>query len=148
MYIETVRRALAITPASTARERTIDITTIGRRSGRSHRIEIWFFRAGDQIYLSSSPGRKDWYANLLANPTFTLHLKNDVRADLTARGTPITDEQERRRVFEAFIDDLNQPSNPAGLPQPLSVDDWLVGSPLIAVDFEDDDIGTARSGGR
>lgn len=145
MHIDAVRRALAISPASTARERTIDITTTGRRSGRPHRIEIWFFRAGNQVYLSSSPGRKDWYANLLANPVFTFHLKNDVRADLAARGTPITDEQERRRVFEAFIDDLNQPSNPARLPQPLSVDDWLVGSPLIAVDFEDDDIGTARS---
>ena len=51
-------------------------------------------------------------------------------------------------MFEAFIDDLNQPSNPARLPQPQSVDDWLAGSPLIAVDFEEDDIGTARSGGR
>ena len=146
MPIDAIRRALAITPASTARERTIDITTTGRRSGRPHRIEVWFFRAGDQIYLSSSPGRKDWYANLLANPTFTFHLKNDVQADLAARGTPITDEQERRRVFETFIDDLNQPSNPARLPQPLYVDDWLAGSPLIAVDFEDDDIGTARRG--
>lgn len=112
-------------PGAHRRERTINITT----TGRPHRIEIWFFRAGDQVYLSSSPGRKDRYANLLANPTFRFHLKNDVQADLAARGTLITDEQERRRVFEAFIDDLNQPSNPARLPQPLSVDDWLVGSP-------------------
>lgn len=147
MHTDAVRRALNITPASTARERTIDITTTGRRSGRPHRIEIWFFRAEDRIYLSSSPGRKDWYANLLANPAFTFHLKNDVRADLAARGAPVTDERERRRVFQTFIDDLNQPSNPARLPQPLYVEDWLAGSPLIAVDFEDDEIGTARRGG-
>jgi hypothetical protein len=27
----------------------------------------------------------DWQANLLANPTFTFHLKNGIRADLSAR---------------------------------------------------------------
>ena len=30
-----VQRALALTPASSASARTVDITTIGRRSGRS-----------------------------------------------------------------------------------------------------------------
>lgn len=142
MPSDSVRRALAITPASTARERTIDITTTGRRSGRPHRIEIWFFREGDRIYLSSSPGRKNWYANLLADPAFTFHLEHGVRADLAARGTPVTDDRERRRVFKSFVDDLNQPSNPARLPQPQLVEDWLAGSPLVAVDFDDDDIGT------
>lgn len=144
MQADAIHRALAITPASTARERTIDITTTGRRSGCQHRIQIWFYRAGDQVYLSSNPGRKDWYANLLANPAFTFHLKNGVRADLAARGIPITDERERRRVFQVFIDDLNQSANPARLPQPLYMEDWLAGSPLMAVDFEDVDSRTTN----
>ena len=131
-----VARALAITPASPAGDRTVDITTTGRRSGRSHRIEIWFYRAGGTIYLSSQPGRKDWYANLLANPAFTFHLKHGVRADLPATATPITDEAERRRIFTEIVADLNQQANPARILQPQRVEDWVAGSPLAEVTFE------------
>lgn len=41
-------------------DRTIDITTIGRTSGQPRRIETWFYRVGDNIYLSGSPGKRDW----------------------------------------------------------------------------------------
>jgi len=132
-----VRQALAITPASPARDRTIDITTTGRRSGRAHRIEIWFYCAGGQIYLSSLPGKKDWYANLIADPNFTFHLKNGVVADLPAIATPITDEDERRRILGEIVDDLNQPGNPARIPQPTRLEDWVAGSPLAEVTFDD-----------
>ena len=37
-----VRRALAIGPDATIEERTIDVTTTGRRSGQPRRIEICF----------------------------------------------------------------------------------------------------------
>lgn len=37
---DTIRQALAIDLSSPALDRTIDITTIGRQSGRPHRIEI------------------------------------------------------------------------------------------------------------
>ena len=56
-----IRGALEITPASSARERTVDITTIGARSGRPRRIEIWFYRAAGRIYLTTTPARRDWY---------------------------------------------------------------------------------------
>ena len=75
---ERVRQALA-------NDRTIDITTTGRSSGLPCRIETWFYRVDDRIYLTGSPGRRDWYANLLANPEFTFHLKQSVGADLPAR---------------------------------------------------------------
>src|SRR5215211_3910424 len=86
---ERVSRALA-------NDRTIDITTTGRSSGLPRRIETWFYRVGDQIYLTGSPGRRDWYANLLATPDFTFHLKQSVAADLPARASSITDPEERR----------------------------------------------------
>ena len=41
---EDVRRALAIDSSSTIRDRTIDITTTGHRSGEPRRIEIVFYR--------------------------------------------------------------------------------------------------------
>jgi hypothetical protein len=96
---ERVRQALA-------NDRTIDITTTGRISGLPPRIETWFYRVDDQIYLTGSPGRRDWYANLLANPDFTFHLKQSVAADLPARADPITDPAERRTIFECILLDL------------------------------------------
>ncbi len=118
---ERVRDALA-------NDRTIDITTIGRNSGLPRRIETWFYRVDDQIYLTGSPGRRDWYANLLANPNFTFHLKQSIAADLPARATPITDPVERRAIFERILSDLGGTENLEG---------WLEGSPLMAVRFDD-----------
>ncbi|WP_113699919.1 nitroreductase/quinone reductase family protein [Nonomuraea lactucae] len=134
---DSVRRAIEITPASSARDRTIDITTIGRRTGLERRIEIWFYRALGRTYLSGLPSRPSWYLNLLANPEFTFHLKNGVRADLRAKATPITDEAERRRIFTEIVADLNQPSNPGQIDQPTHVEDWVRGSRLMEVTFLD-----------
>lgn len=135
-----IEKALAITPASHARERTIDITTTGARTGRPRRIEVWFYRVDGRIYLSSSPARRDWYANLVANPVFVFHLKHGVRADMRAVATPVLDAVRRRAVFASIIADLNQPSNPAGIRQPVEpLEEWVQGSPLISVDFPEGD---------
>ena len=76
-----IRRAIEITPAAGTSERIIDITTLGRRTGRPRRIEIFFYRAAGTTYLCSGAGgaATDWHANLLANPNFTFHLKNGIR---------------------------------------------------------------------
>jgi deazaflavin-dependent oxidoreductase (nitroreductase family) len=108
------------------RDRTIDITTIGRKSGKPRRIEIWFYRAGERIYLSGGPGRRSWVANLLAHPDFTFHLKGSVRADLPARARPVTDPEERRRVLTAIVKDLQMSRE---------LDAWVAGSPLMEVEF-------------
>ncbi|GAA5142564.1 nitroreductase/quinone reductase family protein [Pseudonocardia adelaidensis] len=131
-----IEKALAITPASRARERTIDITTVGARTGRPRRIEVWFYRVNGRIYLSTQPARRSWYANILRNPSFTFHLKHGVRADLPAIGTPVRDPQLREAVFRSIIADLNQPWNPASIRQPVEpLEEWMAGSPLVRVDF-------------
>jgi deazaflavin-dependent oxidoreductase (nitroreductase family) len=107
-------------------DRTIDITTIGRRSGEPHRVEIWFHRVGGSIYITGSPGERDWYANLLAEPWFTFHLKDSVRADLKALAEPITDPDERRRILAEI-----RPRVGASAP----LEEWLARSPLVRVEF-------------
>jgi len=116
---ERVRQALA-------RDRTIDITTTGRGSGLPRRIETWFYRVDDQIYLTGSPGRRDWYANLLANPELTFHLKQSVAADLSARAAPIIDPEERRAILQRILSQLGGTRD---------LEAWLAGSPLMAVSF-------------
>ncbi|KJL45064.1 hypothetical protein RS82_00413 [Microbacterium trichothecenolyticum] len=78
--------ALALTEASTLEQRTVDITTRGARSGRPHRIEIWFHSIDGDVYITGTPGARSWYANLLRNPGFTFHLKHDVQVDLPVTG--------------------------------------------------------------
>ena len=109
-----------------AKDRTIDITTTGRRSGLPRRIETWFYRVDDQFYLTGSPGRRDWYANLIADPDFTFHLKQRVAADLSARAVPITDPEDRRAIFTRILSDLGGSRD---------LEAWMAGSPLMAVSF-------------
>jgi deazaflavin-dependent oxidoreductase (nitroreductase family) len=109
------------------RDRTIDITTTGRRTGRPRRLEIWFHNIDGRIYISGLPGRRDWYANLVANPEFTFHLKGSVRADLRARARLIDQPGERRAVLERLL---------AGLGRRDDFEAWLARSPLVEVTFD------------
>ena len=66
-------------------ERVIDITTKGRKTGRSHRIEIWFQNIDGQLYIMGAPGRRDWFANMIASPEFTFHLNPNPPMDRDGR---------------------------------------------------------------
>jgi deazaflavin-dependent oxidoreductase (nitroreductase family) len=51
------------------------LTTTGRRSGRPHRIEIWFARHGDTLYLLAGGGHgADWVRNLIEDPAVEVEL--------------------------------------------------------------------------
>jgi deazaflavin-dependent oxidoreductase (nitroreductase family) len=136
-----VRRALAITRSSSLEDRTVDITTRGRRSGEPRRIEICFYRFGDSIYLSGvpAPRTRDWLANLAANPRFTFHLKHGVVADLPAVAEVITDPAERRRMFVDFVDEFNDRNGPDSPWGKAVLDEWVDGSPLARVRFPEAD---------
>jgi deazaflavin-dependent oxidoreductase (nitroreductase family) len=102
-------------------EETVEITTIGRRSGRPRRIETWRYRAAGRWWLTGSPGARDWYANLLAHPDFTLHLKD---GDLPVRARPVTDPAERSRILGEIV---------PGQAWAESLESWLAGSPLVEI---------------
>ena len=132
-----VRQALANSRSLNLEARTIDITTVGRRSGEPRRIEIVFYWFKDSIYLSGIPGprTRDWLANLTAEPHFTFHLKHGVVADLPAVATVIADPAERRRVLADFVDQFNQRNGPeSGWPKAV-LEEWVEGSPLAKVSF-------------
>jgi deazaflavin-dependent oxidoreductase (nitroreductase family) len=80
---------------------TIDITTIGRRSGEPRRIEIVFHSFDGRLYISGmpSPRTRAWLHNLRANPRLTFHLKQLIQADLPATAREVTDPAERHEVL-------------------------------------------------
>ncbi|MBP7042326.1 MAG: nitroreductase family deazaflavin-dependent oxidoreductase [Chloroflexi bacterium] len=122
MIDDKIRRALQT-------DDTIDITTVGRKSGQPRRIEIWFRQVDGRIYITGTPGTRDWYANLLQNPHFTFHLKESVHADLPAQARFINDIDERRRILSA-------PEMGWYQRQVSSVEDLVAGSPLVEVLFD------------
>ena len=85
-------------PEELARIRTIDITTTGRRSGRPARIEIWWFRFEDRFIITGTPGLRDWYANVGADPRMTVHAGG---VDQAATAVVVDDPAFRRRFFSA-----------------------------------------------
>lgn len=116
-----------------ASDQVIDITTTGRKSGQPRRIEIWYHRLDGRYYITGTPNRpRDWYANLVANPDFTFHLKESATADLPATARPITEPAEREQVLDAILAKLSSNPNFAETNRA----DWLATSPLVEVTFD------------
>lgn len=76
--------------------RTIEITTVGHRSGRPVRIEIWWFHFESRFIITGTPGPRDWMANLRADPRMIVHALGQ---SLPASVQPVTDRAFRRRFF-------------------------------------------------
>jgi deazaflavin-dependent oxidoreductase (nitroreductase family) len=106
-----------------------DITTTGAKTGNAHRIEIGFITLDDEYYITGHPGRKrDWLANMRANPEFTLHLKRGVRADIPATAEVLTDPDTREAVLRRIL--LEAWNNPPGKVDHI-IGRWVDGAPLI-----------------
>jgi deazaflavin-dependent oxidoreductase (nitroreductase family) len=105
----------------------IDITTYGRKTGNPSRIEIAFHNFDGVLYITGLPGKRDWYANLLATPQFIFHVKQSATADIPARATPITDDATRRRILAQVVEKWNR--------QP-QLEAFVASSPLVRVELE------------
>jgi deazaflavin-dependent oxidoreductase (nitroreductase family) len=80
------------------------LTATGRRTGRRHRIEIWYAAEGDTLFLLAGAGRRsDWVQNLLADPAVSVEVDGGVRS-ATARVVEVEPEAGRARslVFEKY----------------------------------------------
>jgi deazaflavin-dependent oxidoreductase (nitroreductase family) len=123
MINEAIRAALQ-------RGLTCDITTNGRKSGMPRRIEIWYFMLDGDVYITGTPGRRDWLANLRADPRMLFHVKEGARADLAAHAVIISDPAERRRIMGRIMRE-----NSWFAAQQFNLDEWVAGSPLVRVEF-------------
>ena len=112
----------------------IDIITTGKKTGTPRIKEIWFHNIEGGIYITGTPGTRDWYANMVANPDFTLHLKDSIEADLSARATPVTDKAQRREVFQRIFQNIEKKT---GRGSGRNMDEWVGGSPLVHVELLD-----------
>jgi deazaflavin-dependent oxidoreductase (nitroreductase family) len=79
------------------------VTTTGRRSGRPHRIEIWFAAEGGRLYLlSGGRERSDWVRNLQANEQVIVELGDETHAGVARVLQPgIAEDQRARELLVA-----------------------------------------------
>jgi deazaflavin-dependent oxidoreductase (nitroreductase family) len=79
------------------------LTTIGRRTGRPHTIEIWFVVGGGSAYLmAGGRDRADWVRNLMTEPSVSLRIGVEAfagRGRVVEEGT--TEDVEARRLMLA-----------------------------------------------
>jgi deazaflavin-dependent oxidoreductase (nitroreductase family) len=98
-----VQRGARPWPERWAGEPFAYLSTTGRQTGRSHRIEIWFAVEDGRVYLLSG-GREqaDWVRNLQANPRVSVEMGGETRAGaarVLSEGTP-----EDLRARELLVD--------------------------------------------
>jgi len=85
-------------PMSWASEAFVYLTTIGRRTGRAHRIEIWFAAYDGRLYLmSGGRERADWVRNIMANPRVMVELGNETHEGVAHVVDPKTAEDQLAR---------------------------------------------------
>ena len=118
-------------------DRTIDMVTIGARTGTRRITEIWFTNIDGRIVICGTPSndgslgprsRRDWLANLKANPEFAFCLKESVKLCLPARAVLVTDPLDRRQIMSASATRWYRD-------QGYSIDDLVAGSPIVDVIF-------------
>jgi deazaflavin-dependent oxidoreductase (nitroreductase family) len=79
-----------------ARERDIEFTTFGRKTGKPSRRIIWVTPVGDRVYIRSGLGMtRDWPKNLLANGRGVLHMAGQ---DVPVTAKHVTDPQVARSL--------------------------------------------------
>lgn len=101
------------------------LTTIGRISGRSHTIEIWFVLKGHTLYMLSGAREKaDWVKNALRSPAVQVKIKETVfSGQARLVNDSVEDALARKLVTDKYIprssDDLTDWSRSA---LPVAVD--------------------------
>jgi deazaflavin-dependent oxidoreductase (nitroreductase family) len=117
-----------VEPRDLPRTGTCEVSTIGRRSGRARRIEIWYVIVNGRIVLTGTPGPRSWLANIRKHPEAILHLRDPAR-DLAVLAREVTDHAQRRQIAEEA-----GRLQPWYADQPYSIDDWVTGSPMVVLE--------------
>jgi len=83
-----------------ARYREIEISVIGRKSGKTISIPVWFVLEGEKLYLLPVQGSDtQWYKNVLKNPQIRIDARG---VEEKLRPVPITDANTVQSVIEKF----------------------------------------------
>jgi deazaflavin-dependent oxidoreductase (nitroreductase family) len=98
------------------------LTTIGRKTGKAHTIELWFAPAGGKIYLSHEGQHTDWMRNITKNERVRLRIGEssfEAEARVVERGDAL--EVGKRALYEKYY----------GPTAKATIDDWFELSTIV-----------------
>ena len=107
--------------ASTKSEKLIYLTTIGRKTGKAHTVELWFASQGTRIFLSHEGDYTDWMKNLTTNKRVSAKIGStsfDADARIVDDGSR---EMGKQALYEKYYGSANQ----------KTIDDWFDLSTVI-----------------
>ena len=81
-----------------------------------------------RLFITGTPGPRDWLANLRADPRLVVHLKRRRRIDLDATATPVHDPLLRRTVLEHLSATWYRSQTP--------IDELVDAAPMVEVHVE------------
>lgn len=106
------------------------LTTMGRRTGRPHRIEIWFAVHDGRMYmLSGGRDRSDWVRNLMEDARVTVELADETYAGVAHVLREGVDEDLRAR--EMLVAKYATPAN--------TLENWKRRSLSVVIGFPVDE---------
>ncbi len=85
-----------------SRDREINITVTGRKSGRRISRPVWFVLEGDNLYLLPVEGSDtQWYRNVLKNPSMRIDARG---ADGEFQAVPIIDAKQDAKQVPSVVE--------------------------------------------
>jgi deazaflavin-dependent oxidoreductase (nitroreductase family) len=80
---------------------TVEITTVGRKTGKPHTRPVWFVVDDGKIVVQAGKeGKSDWYRNLQKNPVVTVR---QGEYQFRTRAGPVTDPQRIDAIHQFFL---------------------------------------------
>jgi deazaflavin-dependent oxidoreductase (nitroreductase family) len=104
------------------KEKFAYLTTIGRKTGRPHSVELWFSASAGKIFLSHEGDETDWMRNIIRNGRVRIRIG---RVNLEADATILKDGEPKELGKKALYEKYYGPAPKA------TIDDWFELSTII-----------------
>lgn len=78
----------------------LTLITRGRRTGREHRVKVWYAREGDLLWLRTDERLPDWYLNLQGQQRCRVLIEGEEREGLLERSD--TPDADLRHLVELW----------------------------------------------
>jgi len=106
-------------------QKFIHLTTKGRKTGRPHRVELWFAASDGKVFLSHEGKETDWMKNIKQNGEVSFEIGGE---NFTGKGHYIEKDQDEAwqckvALYEKYY----------GKAAKAVIDDWFSLSKLIAI---------------
>ena len=104
------------------KEKLAHLTTIGRKTGKSHVVELWFSTSAGKLFFSHEGNYTDWMRNITRNPRVKIRIgKLNLEADATILKNGESKELGKTSLYGKYY----------GPATKATVDDWFELSTIV-----------------